>query len=376
MRTKLLTKVVPVILAGKVNYLLRDVFTDTLTAGNVNGTDANPGPGTRAVVDGSSVLSLTGGKLSMVGINDAQYNDPVYNLDAVTRAAGVMFKVTMDQPAHINYVSALGFWSAAPGASINDARGVFFYTAGGVLRLRNSGESPDCCVVAASTTYEAAVILRSSGVFGLIKGGVYTEWTLYWVSNAQTTTPVYPGIGVHANTITYTFDNVAVAQMATPWDSDDGIVTDSLAGSRAPGDTFTHEADCIIEFEVDALPTGGQIEVWFRIQDGTNYWCVTVDSAGNIDLDEVVASGVTQRGTSAAIVANSDRIVIIADDEEIRVYEGANGENLRITYSSAANFKTETDGELDTEGTAGAVSAIKSWPRVLSGAALSEVSKY
>ena len=49
---------------GGVSYLLRDEFTSALAAGSVNGTAAEPGPGTRAVTDANSKLSITGGALS------------------------------------------------------------------------------------------------------------------------------------------------------------------------------------------------------------------------------------------------------------------------------------------------------------------------
>ena len=160
---------------------------------------------------------------------------------------------------------------------------------------------------------------------------------------------------------------IRLSLLGPPWDTDYGIATDRLAGARTAGDTFEHEADCLIEAEIDTIPSSDQIELRFRIQDANNYWRVTIDSSGNIDLDEVVSGSPTQRGTSAGVISNSDRIVIIADDETIKVYEA---NNLRITYTSAANFKTATSGELETEGTGGAVSDIVSWPRALSGAAL------
>jgi hypothetical protein len=168
---------------------------------------------------------------------------------------------------------------------------------------------------------------------------------------------------------------VRVAQLTAPWNASDyGLATQQLAGARAPGDTFTHEANCLIEFTVATLPGAGtQIELRFRVQDATNYWQVTVDSTGALDLDEVVAGVVTQRGTAAGVIANGDRIVITAVGQTIKVYEA---NTLRITYATAANFATETDGELETEGTGGAVTDIVSWPRTLSGAALAELQRY
>jgi len=50
--------------AQGIRWLLRDEFTDTRSAGNVNGTPATPGPGTRTVVDANSKLTVGAGVLN------------------------------------------------------------------------------------------------------------------------------------------------------------------------------------------------------------------------------------------------------------------------------------------------------------------------
>ncbi len=151
---------------------------------------------------------------------------------------------------------------------------------------------------------------------------------------------------------------------------DQRLATDILEAPRSAGDTFTHEADFVGEFTVDALPSAGQIEFWFRIADSTpaseDLWRVTIDSTGAIDLDELVAGTPTQRGTSAAAITAGERIVITADDETISIFGDVTRE---INYASAATSKTAVAGELDTLGTAGAVSDIIIYPRTLSGSA-------
>jgi len=157
-----------------------------------------------------------------------------------------------------------------------------------------------------------------------------------------------------------------------PWNNDYGIVTQRLSGARLAGDAFTHEANALIEFVVATVPSAGQIELRFRIQDATNYWQVTVDSAGNLDLDEVVAGVVTQRGTSAAVIVNGDRIVIQMHGTNVKIFEA---NTIRINYAAATNFQTKTDGELETESD-GAVTDIISWPRTISGAAAATLDRY
>lgn len=225
---------------------------------------------------------------------------------------------------------------------------------------------------AIGTDYEVASILRGTGWFPLVRGGAFAEWTLLYPIDVVSDAMMVGKVGAEDTTSIFTLGSFRGAQLPTPWDTDNGIATEVLAGARNAGDTFTHEADCLIEFEQTTLPAAGQTEMRFRIQDASNYWQVTIDSAGDIDLDEVVATVVTQRGTAAAVIANGDRIVIIADDETIRVFEA---NVLRITYALAANFKTRTAGELEDEGAGGSVSDIISWPRVISGDALTELNR-
>jgi hypothetical protein len=65
-------------------------------------------------------------------------------------------------------------------------------------------------------------------------------------------------------------------------------------------------------------------------------------------------------------------MVVIADGTTIRVY--ANNV-LKITYTSATNFQTATQGRVYL-GTGGAVSDIVTYPRYLSGEALTVLNRY
>jgi len=137
------------------------------------------------------------------------------------------------------------------------------------------------------------------------------------------------------------------------------VATDEKAGSVAAGTTFNHTADCAIEFVINTIPSSNSINLNVRIQDSSNYWTIRNYSNGKLILWEVVAGGFTQRASKSSAVSGGERIVVIANDEIISVYyDGA----LAFSYSSAANFKTETNGELEALGIGGTVSDIISWP--------------
>jgi hypothetical protein len=351
-------------LGGGGTYLIRDEFSDARAAGSVDGTPATPGPGTRAVTDtDGDGVSVGSGIVTLENANSTA-GDPGFWLDGIARAAGVaMFtKVTLTSGSGTAFIAMDGDQAGFPDQRIR-------FSAGNITVTSNSS-----CIVGAVANGTAniyGIVLRETGLFYLLQPAGSEEWLVLYVEDSENVATNYPNLSIYSRELTA--DYVRAAQLKGAWTSDYGIATQRLAGARSPGDTFTHEADCLIEFTVATLPSAGQIEMRFRIQDASNYWQVTVDSSGNLDLDEVVAGSPTQRGTDAGHVAGGERVVIIADDEDISVFEA---NTRRITYGSAANFKTETDGELETEGTGGAVSDIVAYPRVLSGAALSQVEKY
>lgn len=353
---------------GRV-FLIRDEFATARAAGAVNGTPAEPGPGTRVVTDTGNFVSIAGGRFA--ASNVAGVADPSLWYAAQVRATGlaVLIRNNADQRVYLG-------WNDNQ-VGIADRAGLHL-TGVNLQAMDNTfAVNPIATTLVVGVDYELATILRTAGSFHLLKGDAFLDWTLMWVAVSDTVANPLPGytLQVGGNDI-HSLDYFRVAQLAAPWNTDYGIATQQLAGARAPGDTFVHEADCHIEWEVDTLPSSGQIELWFRIQDALNYWAVTINAAGDLELDEVVAGVTTQRGVAAAAVANSDRVVIIPVGTTIDVFEGTIGQTRQIHYTSATNFQTETDGELDTEGTGGAVSDIISWPRIISGPARFELDRH
>ena len=340
-------------------FLLRDEFTTDRAAGAVNGTAAEPGPGPRTAVDTGNNLRINGGRWDQIG-GTANYGDPGTWYDAFARVAGrTMFVYQFGTNAAHHFG-----WDSN---QIGVARSGFSITANIDFLDQTGIQVQDPW----ASGYAYAVVLRASGSFHLVNAGA--GWTLRYVGTQSVDNPVYPTLAGR-NTAGLQFDDLRIFDMAAPWDTTNGIATQVLSGARNPGDTFIHEADGFVQFTVQTLPAADQIEVRFRVQDATNYWQVTVDAAGTLDLDEVVAGVVTNRATAAG-VANGNTILVRFVDERIT---GCNTTTrlLRWNYALAANFKTRTDGELETEGTGGAVTDIISWPRVLSGAALAEIERY
>ncbi len=156
---------------------------------------------------------------------------------------------------------------------------------------------------------------------------------------------------------TYRID---VDDLSTP-----GIATSVLPGPLSVGDTFTHEADCVLEWQLDALASAGDTDIQFRWQDTNNYWAIQISPSGGFALFEIVASVATLRASVGGALVGGERLVIVCDDETIIGYYDT---TKAWEYASAANFKTETSGEITGIGTDGRISNLIAWPRDLSNA--------
>lgn len=206
------------------------------------------------------------------------------------------------------------------------------------------------------TEYQLAVILRSSGgSLYLAKGGDYSSWTLLAATDTNSDATLYPTVQTEE---TPTTEEVSGFDLPSPWASDYGIATQRLEGTRAAGDSFSHEANCLITWNA-ALNSS----LAFRWQDDDNCWRVNVGADGSLTLNEVVSGVATARGTyGAGTVADGSFCMLVADGQTINLYNG----DAQITYSSASNFEALTAGKVIS----GAPVNVVAWPRVLSGEAL------
>ncbi len=342
-------------------FLLRDDFPEDEAADLATPRPANPGPGIWDVVQPNSDLSIVGDDLVFeTGVpswSDGLFSQPI------ERAVGIaLLSVISNAP------TTGDAWGPAVWA--NDAALETTGTAEMFLRLNigmpwfyetNNG---DVRILFPDGPNAIALILRGVGGFVLCRYG--SVWKLLFVQASGSIDTLY-GEAVNDNADDGRLSTKRIGDLPAngydPWATDYGIATERLTGVRSSGDTFSHRADCIIEDTITTLPPSGQKEIWFRIQDALNYWAVTVDSSGTIDLDEVVDGDITKRGSVTAAIVDGERIQIHADDEAIGVYANAGRE---FFYAGASNFKTKTSGELGSDG-GGVVSDIVSWPRIIFG---------
>lgn len=302
-----------------IHYLLRDKFVTDVSAGSIDGTNGEPGPGTRSVVDTGSNLSISESELAVAGTAGAA--DPILAYsEAITRVAGRIGVVRLDP----EYRWKIGFSSSPSTAPKISAFGVV-----AAYTILYAYDNADIQVGLISNItdiyYEFAFVLRTSGSFLFIKGGKqYSYWTLLWVGDVDTTSPLYfvalsssLGSGQSVSD-TYVYDNYL--WLPTPLISD-GFSTSTSDGLGHP------------EGITGGLGVGGSGGSW-TAQVGT--WgvgsgirsCSALDTGVGINTIDV---GVTDTVYSAELTRSGGNIGIVVRWVDINNYIYAYHDGTNVT---------------------------------------------
>jgi len=364
---------------GKVSFLLRDDFNDTLTAGNVHGTPATPGPGTRKVIDTNDRLSIGSGVMTMSGLMAV---GDVYSLGAVTRAAGLIgmwvYGATRTIPSGVQ----VGFDTLEE--ATQKLHG--FNTTGDAVSVKDGSSVP--VTVTQAGRVNVAVVLRSTGAYYFMK--VSDTWTLLWVGIKFSDATLYFRSLFSANTYNYTLDEFRLPKETwlpsplayTLFAGANGTSLDALdtltAGPESQGctaRTWTEEsgdwdiqsnkanpdgagiatvdagqADVIADLTVDG-GTAGQPAICLRFTDTSNYWFLQADRANNqFELHEYNATVDTVRANAAVVFNDSTDYALRAICNGQTIDGWANSLN-KISYGSAALNETETEHGLYADHT-------------------------
>lgn len=189
---------------GGISYLLRDTFSTAIAAGSINGTTCDTGQA-RTVTDGNSKLSITGGVASIT-TGGAAAGDPGLWYPAQTRQNGLLLFANV-VPSSVTFTVG---WDTAQSGNIGFA---FRINAGGLMGVHDNGGAilveP---AVSPGTTYIIAIGLRSAGgCWYWIKGGIYTNFELIWISPTSTAN-LFPGFANVSTTEVYTVDDMRIPQ--------------------------------------------------------------------------------------------------------------------------------------------------------------------
>jgi hypothetical protein len=232
----------------------------------------------------------------------------------------------------------------------------------------------------AATDYQVLFVLRATGAHFLIKGGIYTDWTLLWV-DANGSAAVFCGLSNYNASGTQEYFRVRAALWTpTPLASDSFDRANSIslgstdgAGSEESGgsglawtkatagaydlDLLVIQSNALVSTDatnarnavatIDAsnadvliqasLTPNAWASLVLRWQDFSNLWNLEVSSSNRFTLME----GSTQRAQATPTInaGTAYDVVAVLDDETITCYlDGTN----RISYGSASAHKTKT----------------------------------
>jgi hypothetical protein len=345
-----------------ITYLFRDEFTTDLTAGNVNGTAAEPGPGTRSVVDSGSYMTITSSQLYTTNHAGAFTDPRFYVNDGQARVCGkaLFFQVKTD-------IASIGGWFSDTLGATGKSVLSLYQLNGTTAQSFPGGDTADATTV--NTVYSVACILRGTGGYIVVKGGSqYPTWTLIWPHLLGTTTPLYPLFSGNGGGAIWR-DNIGVTQLPAPFNTDDGIATQTM-NPASVNDTITHEANAILH-GVWAAVTGEVWELSVRRTDDDNRWIVRCTQADStIKLIEMNAGGETERSSAAQTWTNgtSYRVVVRMVGNTIKTLVAVvstSSPSSKNSYTSATFNNTATQAKTNK-----ALSVFASYPRTLSGGAV------
>lgn len=210
------------------SYTLNDQFTTDRAAGAVNGTSAEPTGGTRTVVDSGNKLSINSGNLLFTP--GTALGNPGLWYTSKTRVAGQMLLGNINLTSNSNNQD-VGWDNDSVAGNTIDA---FRFGSGNILYAwDNASNVPALGKTSLSTDYTYSLIQREKGAYWFIKGGLYTNWTLLWISNLSSLSTMYPTLHGSISTIS-TVDNIRIPTptwLPTPLAYDTFTRADGAIGS-------------------------------------------------------------------------------------------------------------------------------------------------
>lgn len=298
-----------------IRWLLRDEFSDTLAAGNVNGTKATDGRNTRTAVDTSNVMSVGTGKLRFSG-NGTDWDNPKLFYGPFFRRPGLALfasvqNATQSSGVYYNYV---GFTTNPANSRQNMSGGFNVVGEYCVTHIQDAGTLIlNYPVPTNSYPSQQGTICRGTGWFHVVRDGL--QWKLVYVGvNGTGTGNMYPVVGGNHVQGTWEVDGMHVAQLTGAWATDHDIATQYIAVST-DNHVSIATADFFMEHTITAQ-TGVTQELSFRMADVDNRLIVRMSQPGStIKIIERKAAVETELASAAQTWTNgaSYRICIQAE---------------------------------------------------------------
>lgn len=230
------------------------------------------------IIDTANALSVSSGRLQC-GTASGADNPRLYTSTSYARVVGRTMLIRYNKLTG-NMLWALGFNNVTTGRP--SAAAMFVNNADvGVA----NGSPSLAFALSNNTDYEFAIRLRSSGFDVYGRGGAVTNWRLLFIHAAQTTTPMFAGLGAASASGGGQFDNFRVVDLPAPFNSDYGIALVNVT-------SFTQSLGA-------ELLTNGDFSAWTG--GNPTGWTVTGESGSDPEVSETASNaGHGGGGTGAA----------------------------------------------------------------------------
>lgn len=292
--------------AGLV-WLLRDDFLTDEAAPLASPRTCEPGPGTLTITDNGNLLSIAAGTLKYANASPAIGAIGV-QAGALARLPGRVIQARITAPTTApTFPVWLGWWrntnlSYLSGANV--AHG--FYVESSTWRIVNNATILNLQrAFSVNVTYDLTIVLRTTGSHYLVKGGIFTDWTLLWTSAEDNTASLHPTLAPASggqNSFA-SYDFIHARDLPAPFDTDYGIATFNVA-TPVSGTSYTATADAITDLTITAPnPLAESAGFRYRYADDNNCWNAYLNSAGSARLDSVSAGVATNRISVASVIA-------------------------------------------------------------------------
>jgi len=254
--------------------------------------------------------------------------------DRYNRSNGLAMLLTFRRPTALSGDVRIGFADA--GDTLR--RGASFRFNGSQVRAyANLAQVNQVATLQLGVVYQFGIVFNDARVFYCVRGGIYTDWTLLWVSRRWTATSNI--LATHMHLVPHIGDAVSrfrVVNVGARFVADNAIADYDRITVTA-SDALTMRPDFLVEFDVGTISATDKVFT-IRTQDGNNNWRIVLNTTST-NLYEVVANNPVLRGSGVAVASN-DNVLLIVFGTTIELHAGI----VRFfNYNSAANFANETD---------------------------------
>ncbi len=300
--------------AVSIDWLLLDRYLTDLAAGNVDGTAAEPGPGTR---EASASVSIASAELVVPATNGAGFED------TLTRAAGVTFLFTKADALTSGIMNGLDNAADFQGGY----SGVMYFH---ITKIKNKNSGgKQILQAAASDGARFAVIARVTGFFFLYANNGVT-WQLLDVQRVGADATLYAGFYSFAGT--HNRDDCGVVQLS--------IIDPALYPIPAVSDSFNRANGALGSTDGKGHPEGavtpqGNGIAW----ENASTWTVSSNTATNTPVGAAdnlcyAVSGKSEVYQAAKITRSGGEVGIVINAADTDNY-------LRVVHDGTNVITTE-----------------------------------